>query len=111
MAEDRGWAVAESGIRDGATVSESRGTCKWCARPCADNSTECDRCWELRTRVERDPELAGKMVAHNHTVKLKMIQELSAELSRTTPLSYAATLQNMLREAECMQNLADWRHA
>lgn len=45
-------------------------TCKWCnENPVSVNAVgaavgdECDRCWELRMRIESDPELACKMVA------------------------------------------------
>lgn len=38
--------------------------CKWCAQPTLMLGTgECDRCWALRTRIERDPALTARMLA------------------------------------------------
>lgn len=41
--------------------------CKWCNNPIQPNhhvvvGTECDRCWELRSRMEDDVELASKIL-------------------------------------------------
>lgn len=36
--------------------------CKWCGNLTVNKGTkECDRCWELRHRIEMDPELANKI--------------------------------------------------
>jgi hypothetical protein len=42
--------------------------CKWCNNPIQPNhhgvvGVECDRCWELRFRMEDDIELASKILA------------------------------------------------
>ena len=38
--------------------------CKWCGTETINTGTkECDRCWELRHRIEYDLELAKKMIA------------------------------------------------
>ncbi len=38
--------------------------CKWCGTPTTMLGTkECDADWELRTRIERDPQMARKMLA------------------------------------------------
>ena len=37
--------------------------CKWCGTETENTGTkECDRCWELRHRIEYDFELAKKMM-------------------------------------------------
>lgn len=37
--------------------------CRWCETPTASLGTrECDRCWELRHRIEQDPALAERML-------------------------------------------------
>lgn len=37
--------------------------CKWCQTPTPMTGTkECNRCWELRTRIEWDPQLANKIM-------------------------------------------------
>jgi len=37
--------------------------CKWCGDLTAmDGTKECDRCYELRTRIDDDPELAKKIL-------------------------------------------------
>lgn len=37
--------------------------CKWCGDQTTSLGTgECDRCWELRHRIEKDKELAEKMI-------------------------------------------------
>jgi len=39
--------------------------CKWCGAETVNTGTkECDRCWELRHRIENDLELAKKMIEH-----------------------------------------------
>ena len=39
--------------------------CKWCGGKTVNTGTkECDRCWELRHRIEYDMELAKKMMVH-----------------------------------------------
>ncbi len=39
--------------------------CKWCGGKTVNIGTkECDRCWELRHRIEYDMELAKRMMAH-----------------------------------------------
>lgn len=44
--------------------------CKWCGEDTPMLGTkECDRCWELRHRIENDMELAKKMMAQlNQTI-------------------------------------------
>ncbi len=38
--------------------------CKWCGDQTTNTRTkECDRHWELRTRVQSEPELAARMIA------------------------------------------------
>lgn len=38
-------------------------SCKWCGMQTHMLGTkECNRCWELRSRVERDPKLATEML-------------------------------------------------
>ena len=37
-------------------------TCKWCSKE-IERGSECDRCWELRTMIEGNPELALRMLA------------------------------------------------
>jgi hypothetical protein len=38
-------------------------TCRWCGKGTHNETRECDPCWELRWRIEGDPELARKMLA------------------------------------------------
>ena len=39
-------------------------TCKWCGKPVVEEMRgECMRCWALRERIVKNPEIAGKMIA------------------------------------------------
>jgi len=39
--------------------------CKWCGGKTVNiGAKECDRCWELRHRIEGNMELAKKMIKH-----------------------------------------------
>ncbi len=35
--------------------------CRWCGEPTT-VADECDRCWQIRTAVERDPPLARRII-------------------------------------------------
>lgn len=43
---------------------EKTVACKWCEEETFSIGTrECDRCWELRHRIERDPTLAKRILS------------------------------------------------
>ena len=46
--------------------------CKWCGQKTNFTGTkECNRCWELRHRIETDVELAEKILNHFKSEELK----------------------------------------
>ena len=36
--------------------------CKWCCKATRSFDGQCDNCWEMATRIERDPKIAIKML-------------------------------------------------
>ena len=37
--------------------------CKWCGQKTnQQDSVECDSCWELRSRIERQPDIASRIL-------------------------------------------------
>ena len=51
------------GMEEPEQPNENEGHCKWCSAEIPEGD-ECDFCWELRTRAERNTKLATKIVSN-----------------------------------------------
>ncbi len=66
--------------------------CRWCSNEIKDGE-ECSRCWELRTRIRRDPDLAEKFlerVKADNFINL-MIKALVREMLRNPLMNQVLT--------------------
>lgn len=54
-------------------LKEEYTLCKWCGNPTLMTGTkECDRCYELNTRISANPELALQMLEHTFMEENKL---------------------------------------
>lgn len=61
---ERSKCLAEHGMITGPGTVIHGVFCRFCGTPTPMIGTkECDRCWELRTRIEGDPVLAAEILA------------------------------------------------
>jgi len=65
----------------------------------------CDRCWELKTRIEANPELALKIepLAALRASHAELIEALETSLARATKTEYNAAKAVLARAKELAQ--------